>query len=82
MAGDAPSPRAYAGANHADTVSTYSNSGQRTKTTATGMADTLYAYDSLGRQFQSALAVNGSGAIETGGLTRVPDSRTVSRGRT
>jgi RHS repeat-associated protein len=59
------------------TIHTYNDMGQLIKIAATGLADTLYAYDDIGNQIQSGLDVDGNGALELASMDRITETRTV-----
>lgn len=49
----------------------YNDIGQRVKIVTSGMADTLYKYDDLGRQTRSGLDVNGNGILDLASMDRI-----------
>ena len=56
------------------TTNEYNNIGQLIRTSTTGMADTLYEYDSLGEQIRSGIDVDGNGTLNPGGVDRITES--------
>lgn len=50
--------------NQINTTHHYNNYGQRIKTTKTGMADTLFAFDELGQLFRQGTDMNGNGVLD------------------
>ena len=55
----------------------YNNYGQLYKKTQTGMADTLYEYDSYGCVSRQGLDVNGNGTLDLASSDRIVESDTV-----
>lgn len=58
------------------TTNIYNDKNQLVKTTTTGQADTLFAYDALGNQIRTGLDIDGNGALETGSSDRIADTET------
>ncbi|MGA1795436.1 MAG: RHS repeat domain-containing protein [bacterium] len=56
--------------------STYDTKGQLIKTTASGLADTLYEYDEIGNQIRSGLDVNANGSLDLDANDRIAESKT------
>ncbi|MFC1461750.1 hypothetical protein ACFLQR_04455, partial [Verrucomicrobiota bacterium] len=52
----------------------YNDDGQLVKTTQSGMADTLFSYDSLGNQTRSGLDVNDNGSLDLASMDRITES--------
>ncbi len=53
------------------TTNVYNSLGQLTKTTQTGLADTLYVYDASGNLNQTGLDMDGDGGLGTGSSDRM-----------
>ncbi len=49
----------------------YNNKGQLVRTETTGMADTLFKYNSLGEQIQVGLDLNGNGVLDNASMDRI-----------
>ena len=64
------------GSGTVDTVYFYNSQGLLTKTTSTGKADTLYAYDDFNNRIRSALDLNSNGNIDLNSTDRVTESIT------
>ena len=54
----------------------YNGKGQLARTTVTGQADTLYAYDELGNQVRSGLDFNGDEELELASSERISEAET------
>ncbi len=52
---------------------TYSSGGQLTKVSQPGLADTLYAYDTLGALFRSGLDINANGTLDLASDDRITE---------
>ena len=53
---------------------TYNTLGQWVKTSTTGMADTLYVYDSMGNVIRTGLDVNGNGQLDLASTDRIREA--------
>lgn len=52
----------------------YNNKGQLIRMEQSGLADTLYEYDQLGRVFRSGLDMDGNGTLDLAGTDRVQET--------
>ncbi|MDD5678394.1 MAG: hypothetical protein PHW60_10455 [Kiritimatiellae bacterium] len=53
---------------------TYNSKSQLIKTTTSGQADTLYAYDDMGNQIRSGLDVDANGTLDLTGTDRITET--------